>query len=89
MVFGRGNKTSISMQSLAIIILYSYISHTVSLFTERTISFEKENYTVGEEDGEVEVCINSTDLMGVIEVEISPVMKGVDNPAAGSYIYKV
>ena len=56
-----------------------------SFFIEMTISFEKENYTVIEDNGPVQVCINSTDLMGVIEVVISPIKKGVDNPAAGIY----
>ena len=58
----------------------------VSYFTERTISFERENYTFIEDEGPGEVCINRTDLSGVIEVVISPVMKGVDNPAAGMNI---
>jgi hypothetical protein len=56
---------------------------SISHFTERSISFEKENYTFIEDGVPGEVCIISIDLTGVIEVVISPVMKGVDNPAAG------
>ena len=52
--------------------------------TERSISFERESYTFIENEEPGEVCINSTDLSGVIEVVISPVMKGVNNPAAGT-----
>ena len=59
------------------------IDQPESRSTEMTISFEEENYTVIEDDGPAQVCINSTDLTGVIEVVISPVTKGIDNPAAG------
>lgn len=45
-----------------------------------------DNYTVIENEGFVEVCIVSTDLTGIVDVEIAPVTKEVDNPAAGIYV---
>ena len=36
-----------------------------------------------EDQGLAEVCITSRDLDGVVQVVISPIMKGVDAPAAG------
>ena len=50
------------------------------------VSFEMDNYTVVEDEGPAEVCIllSSADLIGrLVEVVISPVVKGVDNPATG------
>lgn len=46
-----------------------------------------DNYTVIENEGFVEVCIVSTDLTGIVDVEIAPVTKEVDNPAAGIYVW--
>ena len=56
--------------------------------TDRTISFERETYTVIEDEGPAEVCITSTDLTGIVEVVIRPLMKAVDAPAAGKTIIK-
>lgn len=63
-------------------VMYTY-------FIERNISFEEESYTFIENDEPGEVCINSSDLTGVIEVVIRPVMKEVDNPATGTIIVMI
>ena len=69
--------------------------HHDSFNIEGSISFERETYTVGEDDGYVEVCIVSFNLTDTIEVEfVSPDTKAVDNPAFGrndsqlQYMYK-
>ena len=55
-----------------------------------SISFEKDNYTVDESDDYVEVCFfTNTGHTEAIDVEIIPVMKGVDAPAASQYFLLV
>ena len=50
------------------------------------ISFESDSYTVDESDDYVEVCFfTNTGHTEAIDVEIAPVMKGVDAPAASNY----
>ena len=49
-----------------------------------TISFERETYTVKEDNGFVEMCIVSFNLTGIVEVQItSPNSKEVNYPAFG------
>lgn len=51
-----------------------------------SISFGSDEYNVGESDDYVEVCFfTNTGHAEAIDVDIAPVMKGVDAPAASNY----
>ena len=75
------------------VVISFYTAHMCSIYTDFSagiprISFEEDSYTVDESDDYVEVCFfTNSGHTEAIDVEIAPVMKGVDAPAASKYFF--